>query len=220
VPHPKLCLGGKAQVLNRFESEPESRWLLSGQRSSISRPTAGRRGFPIRSDCEMRGVSWNSRRRRLDVRLPNHFRGHWEEDAETPAHEITSRGSVRRQSLFEEESQVVHTRVSSSSRRSPIFRDFWPMLPATERSSQYNFGVAFARTSSRVRCKCPVRGHFPAKTRHVTAGKKDGKGSSHRLTCAGDFRCYDAGACAAHQAGLASGLAVRCSPLRGYPRET
>jgi len=104
--------------------EPASCWSLSGQRSSISRPRAGSRGFPIPTDCEIRGVARHSRRRRSDARPPNDLRGHWEEDAETTTHEITSRGSVRRQPWIEEESQAVRWRVSSSSRRSPMFQIF------------------------------------------------------------------------------------------------
>lgn len=65
-----------------------------------------------------------------------------------PAHEITFRGSVRRQPLFEEESQGVHWKVSNSSRRSPMFRDFLADVASTEMSSQYNFGVAFACSSA------------------------------------------------------------------------
>lgn len=131
-----------------------------GHSSSIFHPKGGPRGFPIRSGCEIQDVSWHSRRRgSVD---PIDSRGHWEADAEMSAHEIALRGFVRRQPLFEEGSQVVHSRLSSSSRRSPMFRDFLADVACRGDEQPIQLWGSVCLFFNLLPCKCPVPGHFSA----------------------------------------------------------
>jgi hypothetical protein len=62
------------------------------------------------------------------------------------------------------------------------------MLTGAEMSSQYNFGVGLARSSSWFRCKCLVRGHLSGRAGQVTGGAEHAfNGKETSKVRVGDF---------------------------------